>query len=163
MHVYDPGSEVLTGLNLCNLINADPLRAWFPDTPPGELTNDKMTDVPLTNLSTTPASLQMMLKLSPAVGKPGIMISGVNRLLLSPTYTTKHDDTTNISIIANSLLTSHSQYGAFTGNVLQHIQWFKCWNHSCHTGDSPVIITRYIESIDAKNITANVIVRSTGE
>ena len=82
-HVYDPESEVLPGWNMRDLINIDPLKACSPDTPPGELTNDKMTDVPLTNLSTTPASLQMMLKLSPAVGKPGIMISGVNRLLLS--------------------------------------------------------------------------------
>ena len=83
--VYVPESEVLPVLkiNMSDLITADPLRVWFPDTPPGELANDKLIGVLLPNLSTTPASLQVMLKLSPAVGTPGIMISGVNRLLLS--------------------------------------------------------------------------------
>ena len=35
------------------------------------------------NLSTTPSSLQIMLKLSPAVGTPGIMTRGVKTALLS--------------------------------------------------------------------------------
>ena len=48
--------------------------------PPGELTNDKRTNSAHTNLSATPSSLQMILKLSPAVGIPGIVISGINRL-----------------------------------------------------------------------------------
>ena len=87
-HVYNPESEVLTELKMYDLINADPLRARSPDTPPGELTNDKIRDVPLTNLSTTPASLQVMLKLSPVVGTPGIIISGMNRSLLSAMYNT---------------------------------------------------------------------------
>ena len=34
------------------------------------------------NLSTTPSSLQIMLKLSPAVGTPGIMTRGVKTALL---------------------------------------------------------------------------------
>ena len=37
------------------------------------------------NLSTTPSSLQMILKLSPAVGTPGIMRRGVKDEFLSAT------------------------------------------------------------------------------
>ena len=65
------------------LMYADPSRDKPPDNPPGGLINDKVTVGVPTNLSTTPSSLQMMLKLSPAVGTPGIMTSGVNRSLLS--------------------------------------------------------------------------------
>ena len=65
------------------LMYADPSRDKPPDNPPGGLINDKVTVGVPTNLSTTPSSLQMMLKLFPAVGTPGIMISGVNRSLLS--------------------------------------------------------------------------------
>ena len=52
--------------------------------PPGGLANAKLTiDSVTANLSTTPSSLQVMLKLSPAVGTPGIMTRGVKRVLLS--------------------------------------------------------------------------------
>ena len=68
---------------MCGLMYAEPFRESSPDAPPGGLRNDKLTVGVPTNLSTTPSSLQMMLKLFPAVGIPGIMISGVNRSLLS--------------------------------------------------------------------------------
>ena len=68
------------------MMYAKPSRESSPDTPPGGLLkNTTMTVIAPTNLSTTPSSLQIMLKLSPAVGAPGIMISGMKRLLLSTT------------------------------------------------------------------------------
>ena len=83
--MYVPLSSVTPGLKKRDLIYDEPSRDIWPGTPPGGLLNDMITVGVPTNLSTTPSSLQMMLKLSPAVGIPGIMISGVNRSLLSAT------------------------------------------------------------------------------
>ena len=68
---------------MCGLKYASPSIEVSPEIPPGGKANPKRTDGIKGNLSTTPSSLQIMLKLSPAVGTPGIMTRGVKTALLS--------------------------------------------------------------------------------
>ena len=133
---------------------AEPSRDWASGAPPGELTNDKETNGTPTNLSTTPSSLQIMLKLSPAVGIPGIVISGMNRYGLSATHS-QWDFT--IMFIHWLCLTFHSQLYATAATVLQHMVP-NCGDHCDQTGDEPVIITWHNELVDMESITSDVVV-----
>ena len=67
---------------MCDLIYVDPFLNCSPLSPPGGIANEILMVAIVVNLSTTPSSLQVMLKLSPAVGTPGIMTRGVKRTLL---------------------------------------------------------------------------------
>ena len=60
-----------------------PVSNVSPDIPPGAEEYAKVTDSRVAaSLCITPSSLHSMLKLSPAVGRPGIMTRGVNTALL---------------------------------------------------------------------------------
>ena len=72
--MYIPTSSVIPGLNIRNMVRTGPVCNVSPDTPPGAEEYNKDTNAGVTaSLSITPSSLQTMLKLSPAVGTPGIM------------------------------------------------------------------------------------------
>ena len=87
--MYNPVSLVITGLKICGLIYVDPF-CCSPLNPPGGLMNSISTVAIIVNLSTTPSSMQVMVKLSPAVGTPGIMTRGMKRPLLSAEQAMDH-------------------------------------------------------------------------
>ena len=66
-----------------NLVRTSPVCNISPVIPPGAEEYAKFTNPGVSaSLSITPSSLQTMLKLSPAVGTPGIMTQGVKAALL---------------------------------------------------------------------------------
>ena len=65
------------------MLRTFPICNVSPEIPPGAEEYAKLTNAGVTaSLSITPSSLQTMLKLSPAVGTPGIMTRGVKAALL---------------------------------------------------------------------------------
>ena len=81
-HSYVSAFEVTTGVNWSGMVYAVPSLVCIPGVPAGGANHAKVT-LPTTSLSTTPSSLQVMLKSSPAIGIPGTVTAGLKRSRVS--------------------------------------------------------------------------------